>query len=351
MVQIVCLKNKMRVLVNIFVFLLISMSVNAQLKKFTVEIPSAPKFEMPDSIQSLTIMNRSISPEFTNFGEDSLQSEMYKRDFRVSSIILDSQVADTTVRALGEFLFDSERFDVVIPVDRNIPRYLKYSETPSPLDWAYVQSLCSLYNTDALLVLENFATKVVANYKKQKEYIEDGFYATYYASIDLYYRAHWRVYEPKSKTILVDYVAEDTLYWDGYELNLNELFGNLPKVKEACIEAGIRAAADFSGVIAPAWNNESRYYYVTKDQQIDTSLEYAADGDWDSALNNWMKYVKSGSLVQRSKVMFNVALANEMLGNLDSAIDWLQQSQRAYYREVTNYYLKKLIKRKEDLSK
>lgn len=327
-------------------FWLLTVSVPAQLKKFTVEVPVPPSFKLSDSIQSVTLMNRSMTPEFSNIPNDSLQVAFYRKNFDTNYILLDSTVADTTLKVLGDLLFDSFRFDVIIPVDRNLPRAQSYIETPEPLDWVTVNKLCDTYQTDALVVLENIALRVVSNYTRGKELIDFSYYNTHFASMDFYYRAHWRIYDPKVRQVVVDIlVNQDTLYWDNFDYTLADLFKGLPSVKEAAIETGIKTAIDFSKIIAPGWIPATRYYYLMKDPAIDLSVKLAADGSWSEALDNWLKYIYTGNSSNRSKIMLNVALAYEMTGELDMAIEWAKQSMQTYYREVTNHYLKELLKR------
>ena len=156
--------------------------------------------EIPDNIQSLTIMNRSLTPEFSDKNKDSLQFEFYKLGFKVDTVMLDSTASDQTIRSLSEMLFDSERFDVVIPVERNIPRASKYNVRTRPLSWDYVENICDEYNTDGLVVLENFGARVVTDFQKSHEYDnEGGTYTVYYASEDVSYLTKWRIYDPSNK--------------------------------------------------------------------------------------------------------------------------------------------------------
>jgi hypothetical protein len=191
----------MKKLYSLILLSLIVLSSSAQLKKFKVEIPNTPKFKISDSIQSFTILNRSLTPEFSNYNEDSLQIKFYKQNFKVSSKILDSIAADTTIKALGDILFDSERFDVVIPVERNIYRLLPYTETPGPLTWDYVESICNEFKTDALIVLENIAMYTTTNYEARREMFNYNYEKSYFASIDFYSRSHWRIYYPKTNKL------------------------------------------------------------------------------------------------------------------------------------------------------
>ena len=321
-------------------------SSQAQLKKFTVEVPYKPKLEIPESIQSFTIMNRSMTPEFQNYKEKELQIDFYKKNFKTNFVLLDSTAADTTIKVLGDLLFDSQRFDIVIPVDRNIYRALSYEETPAPLDWSFVQTICDTYQTDALIVLTNLAIRTVTDYDTGTEIYNGQPYKYHSASMDFYSRAQWRIYDPKEKKILIDYtILPDTLYWGNFDYEIVPLFQNLSTVKEATIETAIKVALGFSDLIAPRWIPDTRYYYALKNPSIDKSIKMAADGDWQGALDNWLNYVSSGKRSTRSKIMLNIALGYEMTGDLDSAITWLKKSQDTYYREVTNYYLKELLKR------
>lgn len=323
-----------------------------QIKKFVVEVPQTPKIKLSDSIQSFTIMNRSINSEFQNFDENKLQVEFYRKNFNTNMILLDSTVADTTIKALGEMLYESLRYDIVIPVNRNIYRLSTYTETPIPLDWEYVQLICETYNTDALLVLENFAVRTVTNYKTGHEYNDPSEAKYHYTSMDFYSRTHWRIYYPESKKIIVDVaINPDTLYWDNYDYNIKELFKGLPSIKEAAKTTGINAALQFANLIAPSWYSAERYYYITKNEQIDLSIKLAANGDWSGALENWLKYTQTGNRSDQSKIMLNIALAYEMTGDLTSAIEWAEKSRRYYYREVVNNYMKELIKRHQILNK
>ncbi|MFA9390432.1 MAG: DUF6340 family protein [Prolixibacteraceae bacterium] len=326
---------------------LLSICAHAQLKKFTVEIPNPPKYKISDSIQSFTIMNRSLSNEFQNFNEDSLQISFYRKNFDTNYILLDSTVSDTTIQVLGDLLFNSDRYDIVIPVDRNLPRDISYVRTPEPLDWENVNEICETYRTDALIVLENIATRVVTNYRSGNEYNGFNYAKTHYASMDFYFRAHWRIYDPKSKKIVVDFIMnQDTLFWDNFDYVLTETFNGLPSVKDAAIETGIKIALDFSDIIAPTWTTETRYYYITKNLAVDRSIALAAEGKWPEAYENWLNYSQSGNSSTRSKIMLNLALGSEMNGDIDQAIEWAKKSTSTFYREISNHYLKELLKRK-----
>lgn len=326
-----------------------------QLKKISVELPIQPKIKLTDSIQSFTLMNRSLTREYKRYNPDSLQVELYRKNFNSKYVVLDSIVPDTTVRALGDLLFESNRFDVVIPLEQHIYRspIYSYKETPTPLGWDEVSEICDLYHTDALIVLENHAVNNETRYMRQTRYDEYTYeeYKYHMAFIDNYVRSHWRIYYPKEKAVVVDVVMQDSLFWRAGNSNLNRTFSELPSVHSSIVTASIKSAISFCDLIAPQWKTASRYYYLLKDSEIDLSEKYAIENNWEEALNNWLKYVETGSKAKRSKIMMNVALGYEMTGNLDEAINWAYKSIKTSYREIANTYYKTLLRQAEKRNK
>jgi tetratricopeptide (TPR) repeat protein len=337
---------------TLFIIVLISANSFSQIKSFRAEIPYQPEYSISDSIQSLTLLNRSATPKFKNYNEVDLQVEFYKKGFETDAIILDSLVADTTLKVMGNLLFESMRFDVVIPVYNTIIRTLPFNKTPEILSWNFVEEMCTLYNTDALLVLENQSIRTVTNYASGYNYdllVPEKYH---YTSMDFYSRTHWRMYYPKSKTVVLDLITNhDTLYWDNYSYDIVSLYSEIPSVKGAAIITGINNAFDIAEKITPQWKSEIRYYYLIRNKNIDKSVQHAAEGKWNEALENWLKYAETGRKIKRSKILHNIALAYEMTGNIDKAIEIETLSVKTYYRSVTNHYLKQLIKRKELLKK
>ena len=336
---------KKTIFLLIFTFCIIS--AYPQLRSFRVEIPYPPPIAISDSIQSLTLLNRSVTHEFENYDERELQIEFYKKNFSDDMILLDSVAADSTIKSLGIFLFESERFDIVIPTYNSVFRTETYTSTPEPFDWAFVNEMCSTYQTDALAVLENIAIRTVTNYNTAIDSYSFMIPQEYhYASMDFYSRSHWRIYYPETETIIVDIqMNHDTIYWDYFDYSLSDLFKGLPSVKSATIETSVKTAYDFSQKITPQWKSENRYYYVIRNKNIDKSVEMAATGNWQEALDNWLQYAESGNRFRRSKTQLNIALAYEMVGDLNSAIQWAQKSSETYYRSISNHYLKELLKR------
>jgi hypothetical protein len=63
----------------------------------------------------------------------------------------------------------------------------------------------------------------------------------------------------------------------------------------------------------------------------------------------WSKYTTVKSKVTRSKIEFNLALASEMTGNIDLAVEWALKSFKTRYTKAVEVYLKTLDNKRKAL--
>ena len=317
----------------------------------TIENSQPAVAELPNDIQSITLMNRSMNNQFQNHREDSLQMYFYRKGFQLSSIVLDSTAADTTVRSLAALMFDSGRYDVVVPLERNIKRDLSYDILPDTLNPDQVSEICKNFNTDALMVLERFSTKTMADYSAEKyQDVNTGSVYSYYATLDLKYDAFFRIYKPGRKTLVKEIAISDTIYWESADYTLKGLFSKLPSVKQALINAGIKIALDVDSKVSPSWVTEERGYFLFKNKD-DRGQQFMNENNYEEAGKYWTYMATSTNKNIRSKAEYNLALINELNGDLDKAIEYGLKSFYSQYRFQTETYLKKLEARKKALQK
>ena len=326
-----------------FLFYLVALtavSCKSYYTTLTIEAPRPAKEELPSDIQSITLMNRSINNQFVFHREDSLQMHFYRNGYQLSEEVLDITVADSIIQALASLLFESGRYDVVVPVERNIDRGLTYELLPDTLGQLIVTELCNRYNTDALMVMERFSTKVMADYTREKyvDHNSTSFYS-HYASLDVKYDAFFRVYKPGNKTLEIQ--LSDTIYWESADYNQVQMFSKLPGIKQALINAGIKIALDVDSKISPVWIKEKRGYYLF-DLKNDLGQQLMNENKMEEARVFWMEKAQSANKKIRSKAEYNLALASELDGNIDLAIEWGLKSFYSNYQHRTEVYLKKL---------
>ena len=324
----------------------------SQYRSITIENQRPAKVQIPDEIQSLTLMNRSLTPEFSNFDEDSLQRYFYRKEFQVNTNVLDSMASDTCLQVLGELLFGSGRFDIVIPVERNIPRDSKYYTNEQPLDWDYVDEVCKNYNTDALLVMEKYLNHVNTRFEAEAQpLLSDGLAYTYfYASYDVIYDSSFRIYYPAKKKIVGQFFISDTIFWENGDVDQQALFRNLGSIKKGLIATGIKVALDLDSYISPSWVPDKRGIFII-DKKNKTEQKLIEDSDWAGLAEYWQPLTETKNRAVRSKAEFNMSFASELDGRVDDAIAWASKSYQTLFRNQTEGYLKKLERRRAELLK
>src|ERR1035437_5203774 len=117
------------------------------LGKIGIQVSVPPKYPVSPDIQSIAILNRSLTPEFTDYNRDSLESMLVKHDLALDTVLLDSVAADTVIQVVAKSIFDSQRFDVVVPKERNIIRNDKGS-MQNPLDESFINDICKNFNVN-----------------------------------------------------------------------------------------------------------------------------------------------------------------------------------------------------------
>ena len=289
-----------------------------------------------------------MTSKFINLKPDSIEPRIDKNKLSLRGTILDSIASDTAVMVAARAIFESQRFDVVVPLERNIVR--KGSDgLLAPLDSATINALCKDFNVDGILILEFFSEEV----DREVNVKPSGARAVYSGIINVEYNTNWRLYQSGHNPPVTGYVFKNEIFWKtrGYYYSANEMNKKLPTIKEALIGGGIASSLELTDSICPRWIDQIRYYYVTGNKNIDAAVPLIKLNKWDEASEIWKKYSSDSSISLRSKIEFNLALAAEMKGDLDRAIEWGAKSLKTKYSRPAELYLKDLVVRRSELEK
>jgi hypothetical protein len=314
----------------------------------TFEIPKAGKNILPEHIQSLTLVTRTPSASYKNLRSDSLQRLFFIKTFNFDTLINDLTSLDTTLLALGNLLYESGRYDIVVPKNRFLVR--TRSLISPQMEWNEVDELCKTYKTDAILSLEHFKTRVVTSFSRKNVQSMSYFSMnTPTATMNILCEAYFRVYDNKTKKIVYRELIKDTLYWEDYDSMTTELFKRFTPVKQGLTEAGISIALELSDKIGINWIPHARIYFSNGNRELKNAAQLVNSNNNEEALKIWKEVAltaKSKSL--KSKAEYNVSLGYEIKGDLDEALVWALKSYNTMFRTLTYDYLEFLKKRKDE---
>ncbi|MBQ8071271.1 MAG: hypothetical protein IJ202_10520 [Bacteroidales bacterium] len=105
---------------------------------------------------------------------------------------------------------------------------------------------------------------------------------------------------------------------------------------------GHRSAEKF----LPTWKSENYTIYYYDSEPWDSAAQYAYEYDWSSAMKLWMSTLGTTNPEKRSCAEFNIATACYMLGDLDLALKWLDQSDKDDKKPSSATIRKRIMDRK-----
>ena len=328
----------------IFLVLIDLLSSCVTTGQISVQISVPAKRSIPAEIQSVVLMNRSMNGGFTDYNQDSLEARLIRKKLHFDDIFLDSVASDSTLKAMANAMYESGRFDVSIPLRRNLPNNnSSFADISPSLTLSQVKQICAEFNVDALLSLENFYEKVKTSYKTgYGNAYNGGNLKEYNAYVEVAFHSDWKLYQPKEKLLVAKFEVNDTIFWAKNGPTLQETYEQLPLIKEALMGGAVENARNFAEYISPVWQSQNRRYFTTNILEIDKAVTLLLNNDWKEAEKIWMKYSTVTSPALRSKIEFNLALASEMNGTLNEAIEWAQKSFQTKYSKASEDYLRLL---------
>jgi len=199
----------------------------------------------------------------------------------------------------------------------------------------------------------------------------DGIFSPSYLSSDsamYYYFSHisreivytlacWNVYDLKKMEFSRSLQKLDTIQWTEPVYSLREAKRVLPPRKDAVFNAADIAGSRFAEFMAPHWIEVDRMYYPLGQPESGKTNKLVDENRWLEAAVIWKKNTSSKNKNVAAKSMFNMAVACEMNGEMDAAIDWVVKS--IYLMENKNEihtfncrdYINILARRKIDIQK
>ena len=313
-----------------------------------VNVQRPADITIPQDIQNVVVVNRSRP------SKDNLAGNIIEGLISGEGIGSDRKGAEYCVDGLAKMLNSSERFTL-----KNIGGIeLKGTGTssfPIPLAWNEVKSICGSYDGDALLVLETFDSDSrtiigapVARTRKVKGIkVKE---LRYPATLIMNVESGWRVYDVNKELIIDENKFTEVKEFKAWGHSPEEAQLNLPSKRIAIKKSGVYAGEQYGFRISPMWVKVNRTYYIGKHEELKNARQYVKNGDWDTAIEIWMPLTDDVDVKIAARATFNMALASEIKGSLNTAIDWAKKAQKLGEKKAYNY-INVLNRRKMDQEK
>lgn len=287
-------------------------------------------------IRKIAIVNRTIpEKKVANIVEGILTGELPGRDKQGVQKVMDG---------LQESLRNSPRFEMIVTSEE-----LKGSGSgdvfPSPLNWNVINELCKKYQVDAVLSLETYDSDfiVTKGTKTNKKVTEKGdtiavpeYYAEGIATVNLGYR----LYDPQKKTIADQFHNSNNNKWRTKGNSIQDALTQLIDASVAIQRVSYASGGNYGTRISPSWYTVQREFYKKnkKDIYFTIGSRKAQVNDWNGAAENWLRSTQSRNRKVAGKAAYNLALAYEVLGDLENAKKWVMISYADYGNKRARQY-------------
>ena len=329
-------------------FFLVSVFSSCITSNVVVNIQRPADITVSQDIQNVVIANRSRP------SKENLTGNIVEGIISGEGIGTDRRGAESCIDGLINMLGNSERFTLK-NTDGIELKGTGTASFPIPLEWDIVQSLCNPYDADALIVLATFdsdsrsyvGNPVTRTRKKKGVKVKTLRYPAYR---EITIESGWRIYDLKNKKIIDENKFTEHKEFSAWAKSPKAALMSLLSQGSAIRESGVFAGKQYGFRISPIWIKARRTYFTGKHDDLKLAKQYVEKGDWDSAITIWKDLVNSTDEKIARRSAYNMAIASEIKGGLDAAIEWAKKAKNLGEKKAYNY-INVLNRRKIDKEK
>ena len=326
---------------NTVVLLLISLAIVgcSSTNYVTMSVLEPAPVTVPSYIKKVGIVDRSL-PSDENEQQDKIDQVL-----SIEGGNLDIEGSQEALRGVDDELSGNNRFTEVSLLKDVDLRSPGMGIFPAPLSWDVVEKICNENHVDALFVLEFYDTDTDISYSSQPVTINGPMgvkipAVEHYAHMHTLVKTGWRVYDPIGRMILDEFPMQESIDKSGKGINpaaaLSAMIGRKDAVKQVSYTVG----QNYAYRILPYSIRVSRKYYVRGTDNFKIAKRRAQTGDWEGAAQLWERETENPKAKVAGRANYNMAIINEINGNLDAAIQWAKKAYSDYKIKLALEYVR-----------
>ena len=327
-------------LMLVFALLLINCGATRQV---AIDSTRPADINIDPSIQKLLIVNRADgSKNFLNTVEGILTGELLNED---------KAAVQAFIVGLDNQLQFSPRFQTQVATEVLAGNSLTRS-FPEPISWWMIEAICEEYNSDAVLAIEILDTDFIITQTKKMIVVENKEgqkvkVAEYHADGVANMTLGVRMYNPRTKAIIDQDLFRQTNSWESVSRSEAEALAKLISKADASSYLANQVGRDYAYRIAPmpVQLNRSFVGKAKKAPAVEQGARFADVGQWNQAIEVWENGLNTAPEKESGILAYNIAIAYEILGNMDASIQWAQRSYTQYGNNKGKHYYHQLLRR------
>lgn len=326
------------------ILILAALMFSCKTNQLYLNVTEPAPVTVPAYIKKVGVINRSMPTDETK------AVDVIDKVLSLEGDKLDREGADESIKGLSDELLNNNRFTEVKPLNDIDFRTNKLALFPVPLSWEIVEKICKETGTDALFSLEKFDTDTKISYSNRPVDIKTPLGKIpgleHQADMETIVKTGWRIYDPAAKAILDEFIYQDAIVFSGKGINPLLAAGALIGRKDAVNKVSNQAGHGYAMRIIPYRLRVYRDYYVKGTVNFKIAKRKAQMGKWDEAGELWMKETENPKMKIAGRAVYNMAIINEINGDVDSALKWAQKSYEDYNNKLGIRYVRILENRR-----
>ncbi|TFG72361.1 MAG: hypothetical protein E4H26_11155 [Flavobacteriales bacterium] len=326
-----------------FVILCVSFFIGgcSATNQLTMGAVEPARVSIPNDVTKIGIINRSI-PSEGNKTIDKLDQILSLEGLR-----LDKEGANAAVTGLYDELTGDDRFESVALLESTELERKGLGVFPAALNWETVGAICEANDVEVLFSLELYDTDTQIDYETAMVEIPNnlGIKASvpgHKVTLNTLIKSGWRIYDPLTKSVLDEWLTNDRVTSHGQGINPVRAVEAVIGRKEAVMQQSTYGGNSYASSIRPRSKRIAREYFVKGTDNFVTGKRRAQTGDWDGAAQLWTKDLDHPKAKVAGRAYYNMAISNEINGDLEKAMDLASKSYSDYNNKVALRYLNQL---------
>ena len=323
----------------------------SSMNSLTIPVTEPAPVFLSSDIKSVGILDRSLPTE-----KNSSMDEIDKY-LSIEGKYLDKDAAEAAVVGLYDELNSFERLNEVKLLDNADVKSPGMGVFSAPISWDRIDDICRENELDALFVLSFFDTDAKVDAGANTVTVEAPLGLSIPAietqiTIDTQVKTGWRIYDPANEMMLDEYMIFDNQVSNGRGINPLKAAQAIMDRKEAILQVSNHIGHNYASRILPYYTRVKREYFVKGTDNFEIAKRKAQTGDWDGAAQYWEKETTNSKGKIAGRAYYNMAIINEINGDLEAAVDWASRSYSDYKtKDALDYVriLKNRMLRMEEL--
>lgn len=286
-------------------------------------IEPAPVF-VPKQIKRVGILNRS---------ESTANKTLDKIDKILSAegLKLDDEGASQVIQGIKDEFEKNQTFENVILITSDKIENPGIGIFPNTLSWDTVNTLCKENDIDALVVLSFYDTDAVIKYNAETVQRVNALglkipMIEHTASVNTHIQAGFRIYDNLNKELIDEIIHDEWATSVGRGINPVKAAEAITGRKDAVLQISNNIGHSYALRTYPFKIRVTREYYVKGTNNFEIGKRRAQTGNWDGAAQLWEIETNNPKSKIAGRGCYNMAIINEINGNLNAAIEWASKS-------------------------